>query len=570
MPLQKAPPQSAFSADKPLLTYRQTIRERRRTLQTISELSTQNVEPSECDWRTSGQSNNTSSRGTDGVITSIESTKRNRRRSLPQHGARFENDLNTKPSILVTPADAPFLRRSLTDPIDCTRGSRHQSSGELFTPRNDLSRLSVGSFCSFHSQDPPLPPVAEGSSVGLKNSHPYIDVPTAQVNRMGSKGKQPMKMRDGSGAYGLGQGWKARRERESVEMEQAVVEAKARRERDGRGIVVGSSSRLPAMSPLPIANVKDSHSRIQASHQQSLENLRAMNNNRTPLPLDRRTSYSQIVPMHQNGIKRTGSAASTTRLANPDPAYQPVPQLLKSSARRSLRSPIAQEPHRPNPTRSSSSLRPSPVSTTGSSSMQSSVSSNPHRTHQSSRTSTSYFKPTGTSAPRHSQQYVAKGRSIPFPALTNSMPQTNHHISSATQQTVQDPRARRGSQASQSSNRHSLASQRSRSQSHLGSQPSIAHFHAISNASTIIYDENPDKRGMDVPRMESVRLLREREKLVRWKAEREKAEFERTERAKIRERVRRANELEEEKEKELAKQMKKKKSWLCGLLRSRA
>ena len=64
---------------------------------------------------------------------------------------------------------------------------------------------------------------------------------------------------------------------------------------------------------------------------------------------------------------------------------------------------------------------------------------------------------------------------------------------------------------------------------------------------------------------ESIRLLREREKLLRWKAAREKIEFERREREKIKERVKRANEMEEARSKELEKQKAGKRRGCCGL-----
>lgn len=64
---------------------------------------------------------------------------------------------------------------------------------------------------------------------------------------------------------------------------------------------------------------------------------------------------------------------------------------------------------------------------------------------------------------------------------------------------------------------------------------------------------------------ENVRLMKEREKLLKWKAEREKMEFEKREREKVKERVKRANELEEERRRELDEKGKK-GSGICGCL----
>ncbi|KAF2658382.1 hypothetical protein K491DRAFT_690122 [Lophiostoma macrostomum CBS 122681] len=65
---------------------------------------------------------------------------------------------------------------------------------------------------------------------------------------------------------------------------------------------------------------------------------------------------------------------------------------------------------------------------------------------------------------------------------------------------------------------------------------------------------------------ESIRLLREREKLLRWKAARDKVEFERREREKIKERVRRANEMEEARSRELEEKKKGKRRGCCAFL----
>jgi hypothetical protein len=72
-----------------------------------------------------------------------------------------------------------------------------------------------------------------------------------------------------------------------------------------------------------------------------------------------------------------------------------------------------------------------------------------------------------------------------------------------------------------------------------------------------------DGKAMEGMSPESVRLLREREKLLRWKAEREKSQFEQKDRDRIRERVRRANEMEDEKSRHLAKAQKKR--GCCGM-----
>ncbi|KAJ4368877.1 hypothetical protein N0V83_005959 [Neocucurbitaria cava] len=75
------------------------------------------------------------------------------------------------------------------------------------------------------------------------------------------------------------------------------------------------------------------------------------------------------------------------------------------------------------------------------------------------------------------------------------------------------------------------------------------------NLGNIIYAQNSDKQGLLPPPDIAFekRIVPKRESLTQWKAEREeaKAEFDGMRRAGTKERVRRANELEQEKEKEL-------------------
>ena len=87
--------------------------------------------------------------------------------------------------------------------------------------------------------------------------------------------------------------------------------------------------------------------------------------------------------------------------------------------------------------------------------------------------------------------------------------------------------------------------------------------------SDIIYRENPDKRGLMAPGSETARRMRQK------RTEQATVEDEgELRQAKIKERVGRANELEEEKERGLLQQRpkttmkRKKKRWclLCGLI----
>jgi hypothetical protein len=144
------------------------------------------------------------------------------------------------------------------------------------------------------------------------------------------------------------------------------------------------------------------------------------------------------------------------------------------------------------------------------------------------------------------------------------------------QQKKLEERRRRESVASERATRISLAEYDSRSRATSRTR-SIYNYHPHiqdsqrSNGEMMISKPPPmdgtSAEDVDESTManESIRLLREREKLVRWKAEREQGDFEKKQRDKIRERVRRANEMEEERSKAMEKQQhkKKKRGW-CG------
>ncbi|KAF2036114.1 hypothetical protein EK21DRAFT_96094 [Setomelanomma holmii] len=85
---------------------------------------------------------------------------------------------------------------------------------------------------------------------------------------------------------------------------------------------------------------------------------------------------------------------------------------------------------------------------------------------------------------------------------------------------------------------------RSRSRSHSRSRP---HLHSTSNPKA------PSKAQLRMSALADHKSVPRRESLTKWKSEREeaKAEFDGIQRAKMKERVRRANEMELEKEKEL-------------------
>lgn len=139
MPLQKPPPNSAYSADDPILTRRQLLQVRRRTLQTVKELTSEDPTPN---TTTPNDLDVTDSNVQKFQENGIPKTSRgNRRRSLPLQSVEFGQGLRTQPSILVTAAD-------ITSPFDWGRrdpqfpNAQAESSGTKTSNRLSADTVS--------------------------------------------------------------------------------------------------------------------------------------------------------------------------------------------------------------------------------------------------------------------------------------------------------------------------------------------------------------------------------------------------------------------------------------------
>lgn len=593
MPLQKLPPSRVLLTDKRSTTERQALRDRRKTLQTINELSPQSTALSERNSTFFKEENNTAIPGAIGN-SNAKRTKSGRRKSLPVPGNRPEHDTTSKPSILVTPAEAAVVHRFQKDPIGWHPFARSQPrDGPKSSGSNKTKRVSINSpKGDGRSQDPPLSPVAEGALLDPNGSIHAASPQRPNPYRMHSQTKQPTA--PGNGKSSQEGGWNARREKERLQRQQAIEEAKSRRAREGHGIIVGTSSNLPSMSPLPTMRKSIADLQGHLNQQPMLQNGWKSERNGANQPLDRRASYNQM-GQHTNGVQayeQTSKRASTgghvhvtprdsfrrSRSEGSDPSWAlhsnptsaAIPQLVRSSSSGTYSIPITNQRYLPNQNQSSSSPAHSPHSTCASS-IKSTVSDKSNRTQMSHRSIpyAGYIPDMPTAQSKH---YSFDGNTGPFPTLMRKKPQPNVPLRSTSlivagpQQSLQAEQLKRSSQISLASTHQSSNRQRSRSRTR--NRASASQVGINSKIDSVIQAENPDKTP-SLQTSESARLAKEREKLAQWKAEREKRESEKQAREKIKERVRRANELEAEKEKELIKETKKKnrKSFLCGIFK---
>ncbi|KAF2190776.1 hypothetical protein K469DRAFT_392485 [Zopfia rhizophila CBS 207.26] len=653
MPLQKPSLQSRHSPDKPALISRQLAQDRRPTLQTVSELSSQN--PTSSEWTTEASTmissegpdgnNNQSSwsltNGTD-MARDISEISGSERRGRPKT-IGFAQPSQTRPLILITAADTPPLRRSLTTPMDWTQQEADSSGDQVKATDSDNShRLSVNfslrsNFFKDHQSHTEtiqkrnsLPGQSmfqvDQRQTRRPSGHHSENMESCQDGSRASKEKQPVRDQtpvSRPSAFSVTPPEK--REMERIRREQAVVEARARREKEGRGIAMGSSSTLPSLSPLsPVARPSQAHLKSRISQHQLLQNSRTMNSKPSPGHLNRRASAGyvsgQVDKRMSNDVNarllkrastnstdfekrqymtnRASGGSFNNPSSNPSRPKsldskrtsqrlsQPFPMLTltESSTSLSFTSPHSPThylfPRPPSGVLSTdrrsrslhlshqSIIRTSSVhSTTSHKSAKSNTSSKSHQSRRSSKTSYS-------SQSRRHQRGVTKEHLDALAALTAPAPTPDARMTPESlaflesQKKKLEEKIRRESVGSERAMRKLLVRERSRSRSRsrAGSRTSL-HSYATErskgyNASISgVGTGNKDLEGLTP---ESIRLLREREKLLRWKAEREKQEFEKQEREKIRERVRRANEMEEARSKSMVKE---KKRGCCGILR---
>lgn len=593
MPLQAIPPHRITANKTQRLTSREVLQERRRTLQTVSELSQvpSSPEPSSTTVPT-GTSNHASKRYSVGhTLTG--------RKNRPQSGS-LERSIQRQPTILITEADTPSLQLASTALPDNQTGhlQRENDQAQNSSKSNRLSvRFSLrkspkdGQESSSNSYEAARS--ASGRIAQKSGQNPGNErIPTAQMS---------VRVQDATGrSVPYGDGVRGGRDSEKIRREQAVTEAKARREKQGGGISMGSSSTLPSMSPPPIQVPNSVQPRGRTSQQQLLRNSRTMDGSRPTGQVHRQISQPQIDRHLDNNdinarlLKRASAHGNGALTAYRDPILRPqsTSSNVTTASRiltqnnpmpfSSTQSPMSYSFPRPPSEallqeRTSRSGYPSQRSRVRSSSTHSAVTANTSVSNgtNGSRKSSPAPRYRRSSNSRRHQNGITKEHLDALAALTAPSPTPDGRTtpeSAAFLQSHQrklDEKVRRASVASERATRISQSQENRRSRSGSRVSQHSRGTDASKSYRISINEVMKGGNGVNSGRLEgltpeSVRLLREREKLLRWKAEREKVEFEKREREKIRERVKRANEMEEARSKDLAKAQKKRRG-CCGL-----
>ncbi|KAF2447079.1 hypothetical protein P171DRAFT_430016 [Karstenula rhodostoma CBS 690.94] len=556
MPLQKPPPKSPRVADQKVRADKHVRNQRRKTLQTISELAPQHATTQGSTGSSSWARNDVTIYDGPGSIGSKHS-RSSRRRSLPVQGLSSQRDYTVFPARSISSSAVPTLNRSGTAPNNL-QGSA----------RNNPRRRSMPS--SFETRGRSLSPVAEGelSRQPIRDeshdSAPSRNWPGRQQSNNASRGTDQQ-----------GGGWNARRERDLIKREQALMEANVRRTRERHGLAIGSPSALPTATPPPAAKRDDliaQQSRYYSqlpplSQPASTNTVRRHSRGRNGrqvngtiidgrLFLDTDTgSANGTTPTP--GLRRSISATSDRHWTSyREPSSRTVTPAVRSVSSTSFLESALAERQLVEP-RSSSSLQTSSNSTR-SSSTKSSVSSSATKPTQRSPSSTytrSFDHPLRQNPVTSTVGSNDGGAALTQANLETSFPPPTSHAFPGPELVAQAtyPHPIPASPKSVAS--------RQRSRSRGASQPraSSVHIQKVTDQNDIIHRENPDKRGLTTPDSHNAARRGSREEAER-----------RVAREKIKERVRRANELEEEKERELVekKQKKNKKTsrgLLCGL-----
>ncbi|PVI06845.1 hypothetical protein DM02DRAFT_622979 [Periconia macrospinosa] len=308
---------SLLCSDNPTIAGNDGYRDRRRTVQSIRDLPSQNGLLD--GWRTSSLGSSISYQHPDVTIDNYpkrhsEESKipQIRRKSLPNQAHHYPGyQPRPQPLVHLTPDDVPALYRSNTDPTggkqvrfqDAGSNSRGVPGGSSGGPSGGHARRrSLNSARNRHSQGPPLSTVTEGQQtnsqrppLGSLYSDPLVNY-----------AQQPDT--DSQGQSRPTEGWNAQRERERMRREQEVTTARLRqaRERERHIASMEETKSVPsqaAASPMavnPMGKAKAVFAKRHIGHTQSLpQNLLARPPQPTHNPHGPLAYYSQV-PRHEN------------------------------------------------------------------------------------------------------------------------------------------------------------------------------------------------------------------------------------------------------------------------------
>jgi hypothetical protein len=524
MPLRNPPPSTPLTASG--LTTRQATQQRRRTLQTISELhvSSHEILP---DLLHASTSNNANGYHDDRRVK--ENTAAKKKKNRPWTGS-FER----------------------------------QPAGKVNVP--PLPNLPKAS-------------VSNGNPVTSKKGNVAIK-PIATLRRQTS-----LQMHDyNHGTSPVG------RHSEREMRDRAIADARARCS-NVYGLALGSPSTLPSMSRL---NGFD-HRRITPSIRDRGNQQQHVQNGRNIYNGAARHSNRSADALQKGGkMARSASTNGSTHLAHPKEIARSRSMSSMSTPRGiSYRPPVAPNPMTPTHSTNSFAMArnsyptPSPAAMTRGRDSRSpnplARSSSAHSTatvatsasnkseHSHRRSSPSSHSNRSSRSRKHgiTQEHLdaLAVLTAPAPVPDGRMTPQSLALFEAQQKQLEE-KLRRASIASDRATRTSQAHKltRSTSASGISQQSDMSSRYKASLNGHPTTNNGSGQESSNALTPESVRLLREREKLLRWKAEKEKAEFQRREREKIKERVRRANEMEEARDRELVEQKQKKRQrGCCGL-----
>jgi hypothetical protein len=357
------------------------------------------------------------------------------------------------------------------------------------------------------------------------------------------------------------QGWNARRERARMESEYAVGGPNNERAAYDPKAQFGNNPLNAGIHTLPSQQPNRSHARLHDSQQQLLRNSRSFTGVQ-----EQHTSYTGISAPIERGEYDTESSgrASTDSSSHRSSHDRAIRRSRSGSSSETSYSSLATPPMPVLPpprmqryySMPSSYLQYHPVVSGPATWMY----TGPAATDRTSSLPSIRVEYVGSSPLEQKHTYIAqqkqqldvqRARLESLAALTAA----REGVASPNQR-PSPPIDHRNSLPSQR-NRYSSNQGRPRSDSHLKPPPQHTPYHRqrVRSNSKTAHNQNLDRHGghAEGASLEN-RPVPKRESLTQWKTEREeaKAEFEGLQRAKMRDRVRRANEMELQREKELA------------------
>jgi hypothetical protein len=390
------------------------------------------------------------------------------------------------------------------------------------------------------------------------------------------------RLRAESGAYTISSslyetGWNARRERSRMPTEQALTGVHLGSSPSNYNLQVGNLSSLPTICPLLRAKLSQPHSGQQRLNRNSLsitrtplcsirqsgfDDSKKLNMDlRNKLGTSRRISgdFSSFHSAHKSVVRRSRSCSFTTSYTS-----QELSPVSLSPVR------LAQHSHAITSRNDTTAGNHVPVSGHAKLGSMSRMYSLPRIAldHRASYDDNDYNIHISSRARFERMAYVRSPRSQPgwHPTRAISSPDRSlvRHASyvDATDQSQQDAVRNAPQETFAISSSHSLGLSSNQRHSRSRSNPKASSpirtpspAYSANSWNDSIYKQNPDKVGHSPPLDTNPKKqsIPNRESLMKWKSEREeaRAEFDGMQRAKIKERVRRANELEQEKELEL-------------------